>query len=67
MKEPKDIDLELSAEECGHLIMGMNATIMNHEQIYPQIGGIDEDREQQIGEFKALRDKIKANLKEVGY
>ena len=66
MPEPKDVKvtLELSAADCGNLIMGMNATIQNHCSMC--LGDAD-DHYNQIKEFEALRDKIKAKLKEVGY
>lgn len=73
MKEPKDIKvtLELSAAECGHLVMGMHQAISSrveymdsYSRAHP--GEIDED-DDAVKDYEILRDKIRAKLKEVGY
>lgn len=68
MKDPKDVpvDIELSAEECGHLCMGMNATINNHKAMAGSIGFPGGDYEEEILELTQLRDKIIGKLREVG-
>lgn len=74
MKEPKDIKvtLELNAAECGHLVVGMHQVISNHLEYLDNYsrahpGEIDEEEDDDaVKDYEALRDKIKAKLKEVG-
>lgn len=74
MKDPKDIKvtLELSAAECGHLVVGMHQVISNHLEYLDNYsrahpGEIDEEEDDGgVKDYEALRDKIKAKLKEVG-
>ena len=69
IKEPKDIKvtLELSAADCGHLVMGLNQAISNsimvadaYSRMHP--GELPDGDPEEVIEYEALRDKIKEGI-----
>ncbi len=69
MIEPKDIkvSLELSAADCGHLVMALHQAISNsimfaeqYSRMHP--GELPDGDPEEVVEYEALRDKIKESI-----